>query len=61
MTSLSCLPYDFANSVGSDSLVQVIRTMAESATTETLAFLTKLVPWWNSLVLIVNRTVLQPD
>ncbi|KAI0326605.1 DUF913-domain-containing protein [Cubamyces sp. BRFM 1775] len=43
MTSLPCLPYDFANSVGSDSLVQVIRTMAESATTETLAFLTKLV------------------
>ena len=43
LTSLPCLPYDFANSVGSDSLVQVIRTMAESATTETLAFLTKLV------------------
>ncbi|KAI0766838.1 hypothetical protein BD413DRAFT_614840 [Trametes elegans] len=43
LTSLPCLPYDFANSVGSDSLVQVIRTMAESATTETLAFLLKLV------------------
>ncbi|KAI9068310.1 hypothetical protein FKP32DRAFT_1587710 [Trametes sanguinea] len=43
LTALPCLPYDFANSVGSDSLVQVIRTMAESATTETLAFLIKLV------------------
>ncbi|KAI0666580.1 hypothetical protein C8Q78DRAFT_1176707 [Trametes maxima] len=43
LTSLPCLPYDFANSVGSDSLVQVIRTMAESATTETLTFLIKLV------------------
>lgn len=43
LTALPCLPYDFANSVGSDSLVQVIRTMAESATTETLAFLLKLV------------------
>ncbi|KAI8975845.1 hypothetical protein BD414DRAFT_580582 [Trametes punicea] len=43
LTSLPCLPYDFANSVGSDSLVQVVRTMAESATTETLAFLIKLV------------------
>ncbi|KAL1945966.1 hypothetical protein VTO73DRAFT_1968 [Trametes versicolor] len=43
LTALPCLPYDFANSVGSDSLVQVIRTMAEAATTETLAFLLKLV------------------
>ncbi|KAI0633753.1 hypothetical protein C8Q77DRAFT_809629 [Trametes polyzona] len=43
LTALPCLPYDFANSVGSDSLVQVIRTMAESATTETLNFLLKLV------------------
>ncbi|KAI0829944.1 hypothetical protein BC628DRAFT_1314795 [Trametes gibbosa] len=43
LTALPCLPYDFANSVGSDSLVQVIRTMAESATTETLSFLLKLV------------------
>ncbi|CDO77710.1 hypothetical protein BN946_scf184969.g61 [Trametes cinnabarina] len=43
LTALPCLPYDFANSVGSDSLVQVIRTMAESATTETLNFLIKLV------------------
>lgn len=43
LTALPCLPYDFANSVASDSLVQVIRTMAEAATTETLTFLVKLV------------------
>ena len=39
LTTLPCLPYDFANSVASDSLVQVVRTMAEAATNETLAFL----------------------
>ncbi|KAL6310318.1 hypothetical protein BKA93DRAFT_924556 [Sparassis latifolia] len=43
LTALPCLPYDFANSVASDSLVQVIRTMAESATSETIMFLVKLV------------------
>ena len=43
LTSLPCLPYDFANSVASDSLVQVIRTMAEAATSETLTFLVKIV------------------
>lgn len=43
ITALPCLPYDFSTSVASDSLVQVIRTMAESATQETLAFLLKLV------------------
>ncbi len=43
LTSLPCLPYDFANSVASDSLVQVVRTMAEAATSETLTFLVKIV------------------
>ncbi|KAH9949004.1 hypothetical protein B0H21DRAFT_198859 [Amylocystis lapponica] len=43
LTALPCLPYDFANSVASDSLVQVVRTMAEAATAETIAFLIKLV------------------
>ena len=37
LTCLPCLPYDFANSVASDSLVQVMRTMADAATTETLS------------------------
>ncbi|TBU55065.1 hypothetical protein BD310DRAFT_1041405 [Dichomitus squalens] len=43
LTTLPCLPYDFANSVASDSFVQVVRTMAEAATNETLAFLVRLV------------------
>ncbi|KAF6760270.1 hypothetical protein DFP72DRAFT_1097039 [Ephemerocybe angulata] len=43
ITSLPCLPYDYANSVASDSLVQVMRTMVEVATTETLQELVKLV------------------
>ncbi|KAF9820248.1 hypothetical protein IEO21_01462 [Rhodonia placenta] len=43
LTALPCLPYDFANSVASDSLVQVIRTMAEASTLETIAFLVSLV------------------
>lgn len=43
LTALPCLPYDFANSVASDSLVQVMRTMTEVATNETLLHLTKLV------------------
>lgn len=43
LTGLPCLPHDFANSIASDSLVQVIRTMVEAATNETLAFLVKLV------------------
>ncbi|OCH84897.1 hypothetical protein OBBRIDRAFT_891524 [Obba rivulosa] len=43
LTALPCLPYDFANSVASDSMVQVIRTMAESATNETLDFLVNMV------------------
>ena len=43
LTALPCIPYDFPNGVASDSLVQVVRTMVESATSETLAFLVKLV------------------
>lgn len=42
-TSLPCIPYDFANSVASDSLVQVMRTMADVSSSETLLFLRKLV------------------
>ncbi|KAJ7647304.1 hypothetical protein FB45DRAFT_975025 [Roridomyces roridus] len=37
LTSLPCIPYDFANSVASDSMVQVMRTMSE------LSHLSKLV------------------
>ena len=43
LTSLPCLPYDYPNSLASDSLVQVIRTMMEAATAETLTFLIDLV------------------
>ncbi|EAU91398.2 Huwe1 protein [Coprinopsis cinerea okayama7 len=43
MTSLPCLPYDFANSVASDSMVQVMRTLAEVATNDTIQHLSKLV------------------
>ncbi|KAF7308833.1 hypothetical protein MKEN_01083200 [Mycena kentingensis (nom. inval.)] len=43
ITNPPCIPYDFANSVASDSLVQVMRTMAEVTTLETLAHLSKLV------------------
>ncbi|CAK5281578.1 unnamed protein product, partial [Mycena citricolor] len=43
LTSLACVPYDFANSSTSDSLVQVIRTMSEVATDATLAALSKFV------------------
>ncbi|THH30438.1 hypothetical protein EUX98_g3760 [Antrodiella citrinella] len=43
LTALPCLPYDYPNSVASDSLVQVIRTMMEAATAETLTFLIGLV------------------
>ena len=43
LTSLPCLPFDFANSVASDSLIQVVRTMTEAATNETITFLVKLV------------------
>lgn len=43
LTALPCLPYDYANSVASDSLVQVIRTMAEIGPNDTLSYLSKLV------------------
>ncbi|KAF9049777.1 hypothetical protein BJ165DRAFT_1608842 [Panaeolus papilionaceus] len=43
LTGLACLPYDFANSVASDSMVQVLRTMTEVATGETLLHLGELV------------------
>lgn len=43
LTALPCMPYDFANSVSSDSMVQVMRTMTEVATNETLLHLAKLV------------------
>jgi E3 ubiquitin-protein ligase HUWE1 len=43
LTALPCIPYDFPNSVASDSLVQVVRTMVEAATSETLTFVIKMV------------------
>ncbi|CAL1707508.1 unnamed protein product [Somion occarium] len=43
LTALPCLPYDFPNSIASDSLVQVVRTMVESETSATLVFLVSLV------------------
>lgn len=43
LTGLPCLPYDYANSVSSDSLVQVIRTMADVGPNEALHLLSKLV------------------
>ncbi|KAF9475538.1 hypothetical protein BDN70DRAFT_996350 [Pholiota conissans] len=43
LTALPCLPYDFANSVASDSMVQVLRTMTEVATKETLVHLSDVV------------------
>ncbi|KAK7472586.1 E3 ubiquitin-protein ligase tom1 [Stygiomarasmius scandens] len=43
LTALPCLPYDFANSVASDSMVQVMRTMTEVATSDTLLHLAELV------------------
>ncbi|KAL0569802.1 E3 ubiquitin-protein ligase tom1 [Marasmius crinis-equi] len=43
LTALPCLPYDFANSVASDSMVQSMRTMTEVATSDTLVHLARLV------------------
>jgi E3 ubiquitin-protein ligase HUWE1 len=43
LTALPCLPYDFANSVASDSLVQVMRTMADASASQTVGHLLKLV------------------
>ena len=43
LTALPCIPYDFPNSVASDSMVQVMRTLAEVATNDTIQHLSKLV------------------
>lgn len=43
LTSLPCLPHDFAHSGAVDSIVQVIRTMAEVAPNETVLYLIKIV------------------
>jgi E3 ubiquitin-protein ligase HUWE1 len=43
LTALACLPYDFANSVASDSMVQVVRSMLESSTTDVLQHLLTMV------------------
>lgn len=43
LTALPCLPYDYANSIASDSMVQIMRTMTEAATSETLLHLATLV------------------
>lgn len=43
LTALPCLPYDYANSVASDSLVQVIRTMADVEPNQALRHLSNLV------------------
>ncbi|KAF9268895.1 hypothetical protein L218DRAFT_977318 [Marasmius fiardii PR-910] len=43
LTALPCLPYDFANSVASDSMVQIMRTMTEVTTSDTLVHLARLV------------------
>lgn len=43
LLDLSCLPYDYANAVHSDSIVQVVRNMVEVAPSETLEHLAKQV------------------
>ncbi|PCH43593.1 hypothetical protein WOLCODRAFT_75349 [Wolfiporia cocos MD-104 SS10] len=43
LTALPCLPYDFATSVASDSLVQVFRTMSDTSPGETVTFMTNLI------------------
>ncbi|KAJ4483401.1 hypothetical protein J3R30DRAFT_3834848 [Lentinula aciculospora] len=43
LTALPCLPYDFANSVASDSMVQTMRTLTEVAPSETLQQMSQLV------------------
>ncbi|KAF5393284.1 hypothetical protein D9757_000601 [Collybiopsis confluens] len=43
LTALPCLPYDFANSVASDSMVQTMRTLTEVAPADTLQQLSSLV------------------
>ena len=43
LNALPCLPYDFASSVPTDSLIQVTRTLTEVSPIETLSNLTKQV------------------
>ncbi|KAG6844702.1 hypothetical protein H0H87_004578 [Tephrocybe sp. NHM501043] len=43
LTSLPCLPYDYANGVSSDSMVQVMRSLIEVASDETVQHLSQLV------------------
>ncbi|KAI0318271.1 hypothetical protein OF83DRAFT_1262061 [Amylostereum chailletii] len=43
MTALPCLPYDFANSVASDSLVQIVRTMFDTSPNVTMGHLMDIV------------------
>ncbi|KAK2463266.1 hypothetical protein APHAL10511_004921 [Amanita phalloides] len=43
LTGLPCLPYDYANGVASDSMVQIMRTTVEVVTNETFMLLAKLV------------------
>ena len=43
LTGLPCLPYDYANGVASDSMVQIMRTTVEVVTNETFTLLAKLV------------------
>ncbi|KAJ3821015.1 hypothetical protein F5878DRAFT_550493 [Lentinula raphanica] len=43
LTALPCLPYDFANSVASDSMVQTMRTLTEVAASDTLQHMAQLV------------------
>ena len=59
LTALPCLPYDYANSIASDSMVQIMRTMTEASTSETLLHLAKLVR--ESLALTQNFWVKLED
>lgn len=43
LTGLPCLPYDYANGVASDSMVQIMRTTVEVVTSETFTLLATLV------------------
>ncbi|PFH51493.1 hypothetical protein AMATHDRAFT_58882 [Amanita thiersii Skay4041] len=43
LTGLPCLPYDYANRVASDSMVQIMRTTVEVVTSETFLLLANLV------------------
>lgn len=43
LTALPCLPYDFASSMASDPLIQIMRTVTESATLDAISHIAKLV------------------